>query len=285
MAPFPDAERDANAAVLCTLPPPFRAWLDMTQPGGPEDGWLSWTEPILANKSVGLPYYSSGTDHPRPLTLPRVIPPGGVPLEVGNSPPSRTALHMYEEFGVARWPYESTMITIFISSRYPRCMWDVPELADADTRSCRGQGSGLCVCGVPAEAPCAKFHKPFPRERVSAYRREGTSCRAAKGYVRLTVPPTGHRPDYSEAASQLERYGLVAFRPNWRPHTDANRRSSGRAPRLDSFQRWGKTADWTAGTAERDAAVLGPTEGQRGDLDDRRLDVAFTCSSGVKHDR
>jgi hypothetical protein len=131
MAPFPDAERDANAAVLCSLPPPFRAWLDMTQRGGPEDGWLSWTEPILANKSVGLPYYSSGTDHPRPLTLPRVIPPGGVPLEVGNSPPSRTALHMYEEFGVARWPYESTMITIFISSRYPRCMWDVPELADS----------------------------------------------------------------------------------------------------------------------------------------------------------
>jgi hypothetical protein len=131
MAPFPDAERDANAAVLCSLPPPFRAWLDMTQRGGPEDGWLSWTEPILANKSVGLPYYSSGTDHPRPLTLPRAIPPGGIPLKVGNSPPSRTALHMYEEFGVARWPYESTMITIFISSRYPRCMWDVPELADS----------------------------------------------------------------------------------------------------------------------------------------------------------
>jgi hypothetical protein len=121
--PFPDAERDANASVLKHLPAPFSAYVDKTQRNDDQDGWLEWDQPITADRSVGEPYYSSGRGHPEPVTMPLTIPPGKVPLEIGTTLPSRTLLHLGFDQGVARWPYDSTRIWLFISSNFPRAVY------------------------------------------------------------------------------------------------------------------------------------------------------------------
>jgi hypothetical protein len=118
--PYPDAERDANAAALANLPEPFVAHLDRTQRRADADGWLEWHSPITVNRSVGVAFYASGTELPGPILVRHVIPPGGVPLEVGSSLPSRTYLHAIEDNGVARWPYDSTWMRLFIGSKFPR---------------------------------------------------------------------------------------------------------------------------------------------------------------------
>lgn len=129
LTPFRDAERQANATALeDLLPEPFNAHIDRTQSNAPQDGWLEWAAPITVRRSCRVPYYPSASDTPAPLTAPRIIPPGRVPLEVGSTMPSRTHLHLCEDQGVARWPYEATEIRLFISSKYPRPMF--PGLLD-----------------------------------------------------------------------------------------------------------------------------------------------------------
>lgn len=121
--PFPDAERDANATVLTELPEPFIAHVDKTQCNAGQDGWLEWTAPITVRRSARIAYYSSALDGPSPVIIPQTIPPGRVPLEIGTTPPSRTSLHLIEDRGVARWPYEATWIWLFISSKFPKPMF------------------------------------------------------------------------------------------------------------------------------------------------------------------
>ena len=118
--PFPDAERQANASALEDLPNPFSSYVDRTQRNDGQDGWLKWTQPITVIRSVGVAHFMYGAEDPRPVTMRPTIPPGGVPLEIGTTLPSRTALHVFSDRGVARWPYESTRIRLFVSSKFPR---------------------------------------------------------------------------------------------------------------------------------------------------------------------
>lgn len=118
-APCRDAERDANASALANLPSPFTAHLDRTQRNADADGWLKWYSPITVLCATEAVYYPSRASNPTAVRAPRIIPPGEVPLEVGSSPPSRTFMHIHEDLGVARWPYESTHITLFVSSKFP----------------------------------------------------------------------------------------------------------------------------------------------------------------------
>ena len=122
--PYPDAEREANALALAKLPAPFIAHLDRTQHHADQDGWLEWHSPITVNRSIGEACYSPATEHPEPIFIRHVIPPGKVPLEVGSTLPSRTFIHTFQDRGVARWPYEATRIRLFVSSRFP---WPIPR--------------------------------------------------------------------------------------------------------------------------------------------------------------
>jgi hypothetical protein len=121
--PCPDVERDANASALANLPVPFVARVDRTQQNADQDGWLEWQSPITVNRSLGVAYYSSSAGDPEPILIRHVIPPGRVPLEVGSTLPSRTYLHTHADCGVARWPYETTWIRLFVSSKFPRQMF------------------------------------------------------------------------------------------------------------------------------------------------------------------
>lgn len=118
--PHKDHMRKENSSTLSQIPRPFKAELDMTQRNGDQDGWLTWKNSITVTKSVGAAFFSSGFCHPAPIVRPIKIPAGQVPLEIGTTKPSRTVLHLIEERGVARWPYNSEIITVFISSRFPQ---------------------------------------------------------------------------------------------------------------------------------------------------------------------
>jgi hypothetical protein len=117
--PYPDAEREANASALASLPVPFIAHVSRTQHHADQDGWLEWHSPITVNRSIDEAYYPSAIDEPTPIRMRHVIPPGRVPLEVGSTLPSRTFMHTFMDSGVARWPYEATRIRLFVSSRFP----------------------------------------------------------------------------------------------------------------------------------------------------------------------
>jgi hypothetical protein len=123
--PLPDAERDANASALRDLPMPFVAHVDKTQYNADQDGWLEWSAPITVRRSVGAAYYPSTVDDATPVTILQEVPPGTVPLEIGSTPPSRTSLHLHEDRGVARWPYEATCLWLFISSHFLRPIFSV----------------------------------------------------------------------------------------------------------------------------------------------------------------
>jgi hypothetical protein len=126
--PFPDVERDANAAALTGLPGPFIAHVDKTQTNADQDGWLEWSAPITIRRSAGVAYYPSAVDGATPVTIPQIIPPGRVPLEIGSSPPSRTSLHLIEDRGIARWPYDATWIWLSVSSRFPKPMFTLSSI-------------------------------------------------------------------------------------------------------------------------------------------------------------
>jgi hypothetical protein len=119
VTPFPDAKRDANASVLQYLPEPFSAHVDRTQRNDEQDGWLEWSQPIRVTRSVGVAYYQPGDKGPSPVNVRLIIHPGKVPLEISTTLPSRTALHLASDADVARWPYDSTCIRLFISSTFP----------------------------------------------------------------------------------------------------------------------------------------------------------------------
>ena len=97
--PGRDADREGNAVKLADLPPPFRAAVNPDQNLADQDGFLSWSTPIEVEAgSVCV-----------------TVPPGRVPLEIGSTKPSRTLLHVAMDHGVARWPYASEDIHLFVN--------------------------------------------------------------------------------------------------------------------------------------------------------------------------
>lgn len=114
--PGSDADRVGNARKLDDTIKPFRAELDMTQQGADADGVLLWEEPLKISRSAGAHFYPSACRNAQysPVTYPTVREPGSAPLEVGDSWPSRTLLHLWEDGAVARWPYDSELIWLFI---------------------------------------------------------------------------------------------------------------------------------------------------------------------------
>ncbi|MFF4408500.1 hypothetical protein ACFY1P_29650 [Streptomyces sp. NPDC001407] len=115
--PGPDADREGNALKLKETHPPFEAELDMEQHGADMDGVLRWREPIQVEKSTGAHHQTCdcGNDVFSPVVALRKRGAAWAPLEVGDSWPSRTLLHLREFGAVARWPYGTETITLIIA--------------------------------------------------------------------------------------------------------------------------------------------------------------------------
>jgi hypothetical protein len=117
-APGADADRAGNAAKLAQTHSHFRADLDMGQNCADQDGVLSWAEPLHISRPTGQFFYPSPCklDGQAPLVELTVgVAPRSVPLEVGDSWPSRTYMHLVQHGAVARWPYGSKLIWLFIN--------------------------------------------------------------------------------------------------------------------------------------------------------------------------
>jgi hypothetical protein len=113
--PGRDADREGNAAVLATLPRPFRATVNMTQQFQQGNGTLSWDEPIRVSLATGLIERLPGGST-CPLTASFKIPPGSAVLEIGSSLPSRTWSHLIDRAGrVARWPYGYDRLRLMVN--------------------------------------------------------------------------------------------------------------------------------------------------------------------------
>jgi hypothetical protein len=67
------------------------------------DGYVKWAEPIYMLQQV------DGT-----TTKSIEIPPGQIPLEVGYTSAARTMNHLGIERGLARWPYDSNIVTLLV---------------------------------------------------------------------------------------------------------------------------------------------------------------------------
>ncbi|GHC72270.1 hypothetical protein GCM10007079_05370 [Nocardiopsis terrae] len=117
--PSGDRYRVENSDALSNLPRPFRATVDLNQRNGDQDGWLEWDEPIYVERSTGVAYFLCPEDVPGPLYLVEKAKPGRVPLEIGTTKASRSVLHVIQDAGVARWPYESERIHLFVSRKFP----------------------------------------------------------------------------------------------------------------------------------------------------------------------
>lgn len=113
--PGPDKDRVGNQSKLDDLPGPFTAVVDPDQGTSTfGDGTLAWHETIKMEKSLGVPHIDLATDHRAPVEIISDFPPGDVPLEIGTSKPSRTYMHLLNGQGVARWPYGSEYIWLFV---------------------------------------------------------------------------------------------------------------------------------------------------------------------------
>jgi len=115
--PLRDSARQENQATLADLPHPFSAVVSEYQGHGDPDGLLEWSEAIICDVTTGevetLP-----DGQTRIATEQRILPPGQVPLEIGTTLPSRTLLHMCAG-GVARWPYRSETMRLFVNMEDP----------------------------------------------------------------------------------------------------------------------------------------------------------------------
>ena len=100
--PYPDKAIESNNKVLSKLKQPFEAnFVGGTQDS---DGVFSWSRPIhvpvLDGSDVKWLLVDAET----------------VPLEVGYNSSTKFDLYMKSSGGIARWPYDSNYITIFINA-------------------------------------------------------------------------------------------------------------------------------------------------------------------------
>lgn len=118
--PMPDRCRAENSAAVADLPAPFRAVVDIDQNGADQDGYLAWDEPIMIERAVDASLLSSCPHgYAERLSILDYIAPGRVPLEIGYTMPSRTLAHLTVDGGVARWPYDADVITLFVDLNNP----------------------------------------------------------------------------------------------------------------------------------------------------------------------
>lgn len=112
--PDRDVERERNADVIHrAMFGPFSATVELGAHGAPGtrdrlppgagDGRLRWDASVRA--TVWRPGGARGE-----VTL----PPNEVPLEVGATLASRTAMHLIEDGAVARWPYDDDEIHVLV---------------------------------------------------------------------------------------------------------------------------------------------------------------------------
>lgn len=113
--PAGDADRHVNAERLARVHPAFAARLDAEQSNAEGDGEVCWTAPIRAQRSAGRPL--SGDVAPSPELTTHEVQPGCVPLEIGLTFPSRTLMHLLKHGGVARWPYQSTVVALLLNTQ------------------------------------------------------------------------------------------------------------------------------------------------------------------------
>lgn len=110
--PSNDKDIEHQNRILSKIRRPFRAkfWGGLAD----SDGEFSWDETIGVTQ---FPF----------VTMPELredlqIGPRTVPLEVGYTLASRTALHLWEDGAVARWPYGHDRITLFVTTS-GRSLW------------------------------------------------------------------------------------------------------------------------------------------------------------------
>lgn len=104
--PFQDHKADLNNAILSTLPAPYRAEFEGGRGRRGGDGWLEWSTPITAGRH-GTP---GNPNDPAEVE----VEPGSAILEVGTTAASRTYEWLVQNTKLARWPYDSEWITVFI---------------------------------------------------------------------------------------------------------------------------------------------------------------------------
>lgn len=116
--PVADENRTENQRRLNDLLGPFVAMVDPDQGTDSDgDGHLEWDEPIQVEQSMGVPYIDLATGEQSPLLKVATMPSGRVPLEIGTTFPSKTFEHLARFKGLARWPYGSDCIHLFVRTR------------------------------------------------------------------------------------------------------------------------------------------------------------------------
>jgi hypothetical protein len=111
--PAHDDQIFLNQQKLNRLPFPFSAEFAPQQGGGAhDDGVFEWEQPIKLSKHISFD-----------KTEPVAVPPGSAPLEVGYTNASKTWEHIIGRDRLARWPYFSDWITLFIN-----VSWDPVDL-------------------------------------------------------------------------------------------------------------------------------------------------------------
>jgi len=113
--PAGDADRSVNAERLARLHPAFAARLDAEQSNAEGDGEVRWSASVQAQRSTGRPLPDGAPLSPELSVY--AVPPGCVPLEIGLTFPSRTLMHLLKHGGVARWPYQSTVVALLLNTQ------------------------------------------------------------------------------------------------------------------------------------------------------------------------
>jgi hypothetical protein len=105
-----------NQAALDQLPRPFTAqcWSE-TGRGANCDGMLRWPTSINLQATHSI-------DQDQQLTRDTIVsyPAGSAPLEIGYTAPERTFCHLQMNRAVARWPYGSEDIWLFVRALDPQ---------------------------------------------------------------------------------------------------------------------------------------------------------------------
>lgn len=97
--PASDARRDLNIRLLsASLPPSLEAVINPVAhgPGDGDDGILRWHNPLTLSDTS------------------KVLAPRSVPIEIGLTSAATTYKHIIADGGLARWPYDSQNLWLFV---------------------------------------------------------------------------------------------------------------------------------------------------------------------------
>jgi hypothetical protein len=106
--PSRDHEVELNNEKLKGVPKAFAVTFDNDK-ANENDGIVVWDAPIVASS-----LHADGS------TSEYVLEQGSAPLEVGYTDGRKTVQHIWEEAGVARWPYGSSILYLF---KMPHQAW------------------------------------------------------------------------------------------------------------------------------------------------------------------